>query len=105
MKCLLENGRHASAGNNICRRPNRDCIEFAAQSATKRDKARLGEVGQYPVTRFSELNFRNSASRALSAGAGPMIRLLLDVPDVEVVPIAGGGDLHSRLARGAIQGR
>jgi hypothetical protein len=38
MERLLENGRRASAGRNLRRSPNRDCIEFAAPYASFRQR-------------------------------------------------------------------
>src|ERR1700723_1321510 len=44
MEYLLENGRRASAGHNLQRSPNRDCIEFAASCASQCQQAALSSI-------------------------------------------------------------
>ena len=57
--------RHREAGKP---QTNRDCIEFAAQTASKRDEARLGEVGQYAARRLSKFCFSSDQSRVRADG-------------------------------------
>ena len=57
--------RHREAGKL---HTNRGCVEFAAQSASKRDEARQGEVGQYAAWRLSKSCFSSDQSRDRADG-------------------------------------